>query len=128
MSEASTPIWPPQEGYFTTRLVRGGPLVTVRIWHGNAIIDGEEQDRGVDWRVEIDGKTDRWEKDENTGYRCRVALPVDRAWPYCLGNRIDKATYDYMRAHADWARTNAPNHPNANPRQAVDLSKTAPIF
>lgn len=128
MNRDSVAVWPPIPGLYTTRLVKGGPLVTVRIWFGNAIIDGEEQDRGHDWRVEIDGKTCHWEKDDETGYRCRVPLHVDRAWPYCLANKIDRPTYDYMRAHADWAKSNAPSHPSANPRQAVDLSKTAPIF
>ena len=34
--------------------------------------DGEEQDRGYDWRVEIDGETDKVECDEARNYTCRV--------------------------------------------------------
>ena len=51
--------WPPIAGHYATRLVKDGPRVAVKIWYGAAIIAGEEQDRGHDWRVEIDGKTDR---------------------------------------------------------------------
>lgn len=128
-SEGSMPSWPPIAGYYKTRAIKGGPEVAARIWYGNAIIDGEEQDRGHDWRCEIAGRTDRWERDEATGYRCRVPLHIDRLWPISQAKRIEKHVYDYMLAHAEWAKNTAPaSQPTATPHVAVDLSKSQPIF
>ncbi len=114
--------WPQIAGTYAMTLVRHGPLVPVRIWFGPAIIDGEEQDRAPDWHCEIDGRADRWERDDDTGYRCRVALEIDRAWPFCAKRPISEAEYRYMVAHAGWARDHAPDHPKAQPRQAVDFN------
>lgn len=114
------PIWPPRAGYYAMTMVRNGVIVPVRIWYGNAIVDGEEQDRGHDWRCEIDGRTDFIEGDKAAGYWCRVALPIDRAWPYCARRPITAAEYQYLVAHAGWAREHAPDHPKAQPRKPVD--------
>jgi hypothetical protein len=103
-------------------MVRGGVLVPVRIWFGPAVINGEEQDRGHDWRCEIDGRTDLIEGDRAAGYWCRVALPIDRAWPYCARRPITAAEYQYLVAHAGWAREHAPDHPKAQPRKPVDFN------
>lgn len=124
---APVQLWPPQEGFYAIKLVRGGPRVAVRIWFGPAIIDGEEQDRAPGWFVEIDGRTDRWEKDD-TGYRCRVPLEVDRAWPFCAKDPITESEYRYLVAHAGWAREHSPDHPKAQPRKAVDYHSLAPRF
>jgi hypothetical protein len=118
--------WPPVAGHYATRLVRGGPRVPVRIWFGAAIIDGEEQDRAPGWFVEIDGRTDRWERDDS-GYRCRVALEVEKAWPFCARDPITEAEYTYLVAHAGWAREHAPDHPKAQPRKAVDFNTLMPF-
>ena len=123
---APVAAWPPIAGFYATRLVKDGPRVAVRIWYGAAVIAGEEQDRGHDWRVEIDGRTDRFERDETTGYRCRVALEVERAWPYCAKEPVSEAEYRYLAAHAEWARKNQPDHPKANPRKPVDFH-TLPV-
>lgn len=118
---APPPIWPPIAGYYATRLVKGGPRVAVRIWYGAAIVDGEEQDRAHDWRAEVDGRTDRVEVDRDTGYRCRVALPVEAAWPHCIKEPISKREYLFLLSHSRWAKAHAPDHPKASPRQAVDF-------
>lgn len=109
------------------RLVKGGPRVAVRIWFGAAIIAGEEQDRCHDWHCEIDGVTDEIEEGEG-GYRCTVALSVDKAWPFCAKQPIDQEEYDYLRGVAGWAKTHAPAHPAASPRKRVDLAKMAGRF
>lgn len=121
--EAPIPIWPPRPGFYAASMVRNGPDVPVRIWFGPAVIDGEEQDRCHDWRCEIDGRTDFIEKSDD-GYRCRVALPVDRAWPFCAKRPISEAEYRFLIADAEWAKTHAPDHPKASPRKAVDWLKT----
>jgi hypothetical protein len=120
------PVWPPQAGYYATRLISGGPRVAVRIWFGNAIIDGEEQDRGEDWRCEIDGKTDYLERDRDTGYECRIPLHIDRAWPFCANERIAKQEYLFLIADARHAKEHRPDHPKASPRQRVDFN-TMPL-
>lgn len=113
--------WPPVAGFYATRLVRGGPRVAVRIWFGPAVIDGEEQDRGHDWRVEIDGRTDRLERGED-GYTCRVALEADAAWPFCAKEPIAESEYRYLLDHAGWVRAHQPEHPKAHPRKPVDFN------
>lgn len=117
----SLPIWPPRPGFYAMSLVRSGPLVPVRIWHGPAVIDGEEQDRSHDWRCEIDGRTDQLERDDD-GYRCLVALDVLRAWPFCAKRPITEAEYRFMVADAAHAREWRPDHPKAQPRKPVDFN------
>lgn len=109
-------------------LTRNGPLVPVKIWFGKAIIGGEEQDRGLDWRCEINGVSDFVERDQESGYFCRVAIPVDRAWPFCSKRPVTEAEYRYLVAHAGWARDHAPDHPKAQPRKPVDFHTLAVRF
>lgn len=115
--------WPPVAGTYATRLVRGGPRVPVRIWFGQAVLGGEEQDRAPGWFVEIDGRTDRVEFGDD-GYRCRVPLDVEKVWPHCAKDPVTREEYAYLVAHAGWARDHAPNHPKAQPRKPVDWLKT----
>lgn len=122
----SVPVWPPIAGYYATKLVKNGPRVAVRIWFGPAIIDGEEQDRSHDWRAELDGSTDRVERGDD-GYRCRVALEVEAAWPRCAKDPVTEAEYRYLLAHARWAKAHKPDHPKASPRQAVDFNRLLPF-
>lgn len=120
------PIWPPVEGHYATRLTRGGPRVPVRIWFGQPIIDGELQDRSPRWCVEIDGKTDRVVKDEETGAFCTVPLDVEMAWPFCARDPVKPHEYRFLVSDAEHAREHRPEHPKANPRQAVDFN-TIPL-
>jgi hypothetical protein len=117
----------PMAGFYAMRLVPGGLPVAVRIWFGHAIIDGEEQDRGYDWRVEIDGESDKVETDA-TGYSCRVALDVNSVWPFCARRPIDEKEYRYLQRRARWAREHAPHHPAARPRDRVDVRSLKPAF
>jgi len=118
----------PVAGLYAMRLAKGGILVAVRIWHGLPIVDGEELDRSPRWCVEIDGKTDRLEKDEATGYRCRVPLDIGRAWPFCSGRPIAESEYQFLKARAAWAKDHAPAHPAAKPREAVNVRALPPLF
>lgn len=123
---APVAAWPPVAGYYATTLVRGGPRVAVRIWFGLPVIDGEEQDRAPGWHVEIDGRTDRWERDD-TGYRCRVPLEAERAWPFCAKDQVTEAEYRYLIEHAAWIREHQPDHPKAHPRKPIDFNKHLPF-
>lgn len=122
----SVPAWPPQEGYFATTLVKGGPRVAIRIFFGPPVIDGEEQDRAPRWNVEVDGRTDHWERDEGNIYRCRVAFEVEGFWPWCAREPISEPEYRFLVADAEWARKHAPDHPKANPYKPVDFM-TLPV-
>jgi hypothetical protein len=121
-------IWPPIAGLYAMRLRKGGLPVAVRIWFGPAIIDGEEQDRGYDWRVEIDGETDKVECDEARNYTCRVPLDIHSAWPFCARRRIKEKEYRFLLRRARWARDHAPDHPAARPRDRVDVRSLKPAF
>lgn len=122
----SVAIWPPRPGLYRMRLVKDGPFVPVKIWFGLPVIDGEEQDRAPRWLCEIAGRTDFWEKDAGN-YRCRCALDIGRAWPFCANAPISEQDYAYMLDHAEWSRQFKPSNPDANPRKAIDLATLAPI-
>lgn len=118
----------PVAGYYTSALVKDGTPVPVRVWFGNAIIDGEEQDRGHAWRCAINGETDYIEKDPgHPEYRCRIPLPVSRVWPFCGRNPIDEPTYRYMVDDAAHAAAWRPDSPKANPRKPID-KRGASVF
>lgn len=120
--------WPPEPGYYATRLVKGGPRVAVRIWFGSAIIDGEEQDRAPGWYCEIDGATTWSERDKDTGYECSVPFDAGRVWPFCAKDRIDEGEYRYLLAMATHAKEHETDHPAATPRERIDVRQMAPIF
>ncbi len=121
----AVPVWPPIAGHYAMKLTRGGVRVPVRIWFGAPVVDGEELDRSPRWCVEIDGRTDCVEKDDD-GYRCTVPIDVTAAWPYCAKEPIKEHVYRFLVAHAGWARDHAPDHPKAKPREAVDFN-TIPL-
>lgn len=117
----------PREGFYTVRLVRGALAVPVRIWWGQPIIGGEVQDRSPRWCVEVDGRTDRLDRDERTGDPIgRVPLDVHDVWPFCT--EISEAEYRFLQRRLAWAREQAPHHPAANPRTPIDLRTLPPGF
>jgi hypothetical protein len=113
----------PVTGYYKTRLVNSGAWVAVRIWFGAPIIDGEEQDRSPRWCVEVDGRTDRF--DREAGHR--VPLDALDVWPWCAGHPISRHEYGFLRKRAAWARDHAPEHPAANPFERIDLRAMKPV-
>lgn len=118
----------PIPGWYRTRLVKNGPWVPVRIYHGLPVVSGEEQDRAPQWCVEVAGKTDYVEKDpDNPEYRCHVLLDVYRYWPWCGREPITEGEYKYMIAHAAWSKQHAPHHPEAQPRKAIN-KRGASVF
>jgi hypothetical protein len=118
----------PVVGFYTTRLVKNGPPVPIEIWFGQPIVDGEEQDRSPRWCVAINGETDRLERDDGTGYRCRVALDPMQVWPHCARDPISADEYRFLLRRRAWALEHAPDHPAARPRQPVDLRSLKPAF
>lgn len=102
----------PEPGFFRVRLVKGGPLLAARIFLPCPIDPefGHPMDRSRHLAAEIDGK------DAN----------VDRVWT--TGERIGAAEFQYLSDDAAWCRDYAPAEPRANPKSAVDVRKTQPVF
>ena len=98
----------PEPGFFTTRLVRNGPLVPARIiWH-----------EGEGWQAVVNGEPGPTSYDD-------VVAGVDLIWNYCP--RISEAEYEFMLAVIAWAEEHEPRHPAANPRRPID-PRTKPFL
>ncbi|OAN53860.1 hypothetical protein A6A04_13285 [Paramagnetospirillum marisnigri] len=104
----------PEEGYYFTRHVRGGPRIPARIWRSIATdpVTGETLDRSPLLQAEIGGS------------------PCDPnvIWPRVCGQEITKAEFDYLTAEAEWCAEHAPNDPAANPRRAISPLTTPTLF
>lgn len=102
----------PVAGCYRTRLVRNGPFVPVRIWHGppHDPVTGEELDRSWRWQCLVAGEL----------------ADLHRVWPWCGRHPISEADYRLMLAQAEWAKQYAPHSAEAQPRKPVDLS-TIPL-
>ncbi len=104
----------PEPGYFRMRLVKGGPWVGAIIFRPCPIEMHPETFQAVDrWphlQAEVDGKP----------------AGVDRVWT--SGRRVPMAEYLFLRDDRAWAREYAPQSPEANPRQPVNLGALLPIF
>jgi hypothetical protein len=102
----------PVAGHYRTKLVSGGHPVGIRIWHGPPLDPetGDEMDR-----------SHRWQAHCNDQY-----IDIDRVWPGCGGDPINRPEYEYLTSVQEWGKENAPNSPQANPRQRINFL-TAPI-
>lgn len=99
----------PKPGWYTRRLVRGGPRVACRIW----------------LHQEIDPETGELTAEEYL--RCEVCgrkADPDREWTYLCHHPITAAEFNFMTADKAWAEVNAPDDPAANERKAIDHTKT----
>lgn len=109
-ADVSTPV----AGYYRGRLVSGGVIGGIRIWHGppKDPVTGEELDRSYRWQAEFDGDY----------------VEFDRVWPQCAGSPIDERTYRELVARREWSRKNAPNSAHAVPTRRYDpLSADNPM-
>lgn len=109
-------IGKPEPGFFRMRLVKGGPLVPARIFLPCPIDPefGFPMDRPRHLIAEIDGVIEP------------APRAVERIW--LSAELIDKATFEFMNADAEWCRTHAPAEPKASPRKAIDARKAPPVF
>jgi hypothetical protein len=100
----------PEPGYFSMKLVKGGPLVGARI-----IFDG-----GM-WSVEIDGEMKGGQvADPNDN------LAIFRVWHGAT--IIDETEYRFLKERSAWAKVNDPKSPFANPTTPIDFTRHPPIF
>lgn len=102
----------PIAGLYRMRLVSRGVPVAIRIWHGPPAdpVTGEELDRGWRWQATANNRP----------------VDLERAWPKCAADPIDKAEHDYLTSLQDWGEAHAPQSPQANPKRAVDFLR-APL-
>lgn len=100
-------------GFYTRRLVKGGPTVPCRIYLEQQI-------------------------DEATGeliapeiIRCEVAgaqRDPDEEWLWLCANPITEAQFHFLMADSAWCRENAPRSPEANPEKPVRSSTIPTLF
>ena len=102
----------PEPGFFKLKMVRGGAFVPCRIFLPCPIDPefGHPTDRSRHLAAEIDG----------------ADVNVDRVWT--SGERIGAAEFQFLSDDAAWCRDHAPAEPRANPKSAVDVRKTQPVF
>lgn len=103
----------PREGYYRTRMVRGGPFVPVHIWYGPP----HDPETG-----EIMDRSPRWNALRN-GDPCDAA----EVWNWCCAHPINETEYHYLLRLKEWAVQHAPNEPEANPVQTIDPRRAAPV-
>lgn len=111
--------------FYSARLVRNGPPVGVKLFFGPPIVGGETLDRSPRLQCLVDLEPDGayvWQLADD-------GAPVD-VEGYVLRNvrLIDEAEYRFLTARREYARDHAPHHIAASPREAVDVTKIAPIF
>lgn len=94
------------------RLVRGGPLVGVRIWHGPPLEPWtrEEMDRAPRWNAEVNG----------------MHAELDRVWPKCELYPIDEAEYRYLTESCGWARMYDGFDPMGHPFRRTNWEDSTP--
>lgn len=101
-------VWPPQPGFFAFQLVKRGWRVPARILFADGL-----------WRAELDGKLCDAHPDPI------YADYVARIWQ--AGIKIDEQTYHWLLAMKAHARAHEPDHPAANPREAIDHGLLRPL-
>ena len=101
----------PEPGRFKMKLVKGGPFVAAEIL---VLPNG-------DWAAEINGKMQTPSNSDPAH-----AAGVFRIWTG--GQRITDGEFNFLRALAEWARKNDPNHPLSAPHKAVKLGTSPSVF
>lgn len=96
----------PVAGFYEIKMVRGGMLAGVRIWHGppHDPVTDEELDRSWRWQAEVNG--DRVE--------------IDRVWPKCAPTPISPTRYAEYVARTRRALETDPLSALADPRKPID--------
>lgn len=109
---------PPQ--FYAVKLTRGGPRCPCKAWYGvpDDPVTGEPLDRAARWQCVING--------EFVDPLKTIMLVGDVG--YVKGEPIDEAEYRHLLNVREWAETHAPDAPEANPREKIDLNKQKPIF
>lgn len=102
----------PQPGFYETKLVKGGPDIPVRIY-----LHGETDEAGE--LVEPEEL-----RAEQNGHEIEPAA----VWLHCSTRPISQGRYEYLMDLGRWAAAHEPDHPQANPKRKIDISRLAPDF
>lgn len=99
-------LWPPAAGFYRMHMVRGGHPVGIHIWFGQPLdpVTRQPLDRSLRWQATANGRD----------------IDLERVWPQCLRDPIDRAEHDYLASLQDWAERNAPDSPQADSRRRID--------
>jgi hypothetical protein len=109
----SRPVWPPTEGCYRRRLVRGGPWVACVILR----------------------KDGAWYVMENGSWLGPSPDPEGTGWPQ-FSEMMERVAYSqfitqeeakFMEARRQWAAVYQPDHHAANARKVIDLDSFTPI-
>jgi hypothetical protein len=103
-------VWPPEEGVFALRLVKGGWAVPARI---RLTDDGQFQ-------AEVDGETHAAHADP--------ALAAQVATIWHSGTRITESEWRWLDSMRAWAVKHQPDHPCLHPRKVIDHRLLEPIM
>lgn len=106
-----------QVRYWQARMVKDGPFVGVKTWHGAPLIDGEELDRSPRWQALVGT--------EATGRMILTGdyMPVEVDGVHLRNlSRIEEHEYDFLVAETGWTEVHAPHRPQANPHKPVDFN------
>jgi hypothetical protein len=106
-----------EPGYYRVRLVQRGPWVGARLEIHNGRISTWEDGVHVIDGIAADSVGDLFADAASEG--AAFTHPLLRL--LLFGVKIDQAEYDYLIGLAEWARTNAPDHPSAQPKRPIDL-------
>lgn len=124
LRRVSTEIRPdlnkPEPGTYRIRKAKGGVYVPVLIYRPCACtVNGPDEHFWIEscdrYSRELLALLDGWE-----------VVPAIEVWNYC--RPIKREDYDHLVATHSWARSYAPDHPDANPKRRIDLTKMPPIF
>jgi hypothetical protein len=122
----------PEPGFFRLTLVKKGPWVPALIWLPCPWVNPdplEDWPPPSEWCRAIEF-TPRMSRRE---LRCRIGgliggRDANPMYVWERGYRISPQEYYWRSALADWAVTQAPAQPEANPRKAVDLAALPSLF
>ena len=135
MQQRSRQLGRPEPGYFTMRLVKGGPLVPARIYRVCPMVE-PCRDVMIGGLVYPDiepgeADPDDWCRpcDRTRPLRADIAgEPCDPLRVWEGGRFTTRAEWRFLTDDLAWARQHAPASPQARPKQAVDLRSQPALF
>lgn len=123
MTDAARTLGRPELGFYTMRLVKGGPIVPAVIYQPCPFLmpgDGVDPD---DWFT----PQDRSWCYQRLGRIADDPADADLIWERSRA-RIGAEEYRHLMAVRDWAVKHRPDMPEAEPRKQVRLAEMRPLF
>lgn len=110
-------------GFYSVRLVKGGPRVPARVLIGcHCTILGGDDNALHEWTMQCDRGP------VTVGILSGVEVEPEKVWRAGALQEISQADYELLLAQARWDAAHDPDAPLANPRQPVDFSKVRVPF